>query len=320
MSTVSRCLSAGAFALAFAGVAAGQSSVAVSPFVSYVPSAASNPLLGMALTFGGTTGLAFRGSGDMSISTPSPTANSADPSAPAAAGVRPWAADADAVLFLGGLGGGATMFSHTLAPYLFTGLGVVGGDSSGHNVVHNGWGYGAGATIPLGLDADLFGEARWRMSRYVLPTSKGAPDSKSELRFGLAFHVGGSSQPDRRDRRPRRYRDDEDADYATSRAPVAPAAAPIIVQAPAPVIVQAPPPTVIAAPPPQQQVIVVPQSEPANVTRINVNLPGSMHWPWGSSRQRANDRQRQRDDNRVQSGTAGTTVTVIRPRRRERRP
>jgi len=310
----------------FAGVAAGQSSVAVSPFASYVPIAAANPLLGMALTFGGTTGLALRGSGDMSISNPSPSTNSADPAAPATTpatpGVRPWAADADAMLFLGGLGGGATTFSHTLAPCLFTGLGVVGGDSSGSNVVHNGWSYGAGATIPLGLDADVFGEARWRMARYVLPTSKGSPGSKSELRFGLAFHVGGSSQPDRRERRPRRYSDDDDADYsAASRArnaPVAPAAAPIIVQAPAPVIVQAPPPTVVTAPP-QQQVIVVPAAEPTHVTRINVNLPNSMHWPW-SSRQRANDRQRQRNDARTRRGTSSTTVTVIKPRSREPEP
>src|SRR5262245_25875293 len=54
-------------------VAIAQSSVAISPFVSYVPSAATNPLAGMALTFGGTTGLALRGSADLSVSNPEKT-------------------------------------------------------------------------------------------------------------------------------------------------------------------------------------------------------------------------------------------------------
>lgn len=310
MSTVRRCLFAGSIAVASAHVAAGQSSVAVSPFMSYVPSAASNPLVGMALTFGGTTGLAFRGSADMSISNPTATTTTSTAGASATpAGVRPWGADADAVLFLGGLGGGATMFSHTLAPFLFSGLALVGGDSAGSNVVHNGWSYGAGATIPLGLDADIFGEARWRMSRYVLPTSKNAPASTSELRFGLSFHVGGSSPADRPERRRRGYRDDEDG-YVVAPA-AAPATAPVIVQAPAPVIVQSPPP---------QEVIVEPAPQPTSVTRINVNL-GSTGWPWQSSHERYGrsdrDRQEQRADTRTGSAAG---VIIIRPRRRDRRP
>src|SRR5205814_4827023 len=141
-------------------------------------------------------------------------------------GYRPWGADADAILFLGGLGGGATMFSHTLSPYLFSGIGLTGGDSAGNNVVRNGWSYGAGATIPLGLDADVFGEARWRMSQYVLPTAKNAPSSKSELRFGLSFHVGGggssnqpSSGPSRRRRQRRTERDDESNDVTVHTPP-----------------------------------------------------------------------------------------------------
>ncbi|TMG82931.1 MAG: hypothetical protein E6H78_13625, partial [Betaproteobacteria bacterium] len=165
------CLAPGARGLA-------QSSVAISPFVSYVPRAATNPLAGMALTFGGTTGLALRGSAD--ISTKNPRLDSAS-----AGTYRPWGADADLMVFLGGLGGGATVFSRSLSPYVFTGLAMIGNDSAGRNVVHNGWSYGAGASIPLGFDADVFGEARWRMSQYVLPTSKGAPDASSEMRFGL---------------------------------------------------------------------------------------------------------------------------------------
>lgn len=240
-------------------VARGQSSVAVSPFVSYVPSAATNPLAGFALTFGGTTGLALRGGADMSISNPKPVS---DPAGVATGGYRPWSADADAMLFLGGLGGGATVFSRALSPYLFSGIGLLGGDSAGVNVTHSGWSYGAGATIPLGLDADLFGEARWRMSQYVLPTAKDAPDSKSELRFGLSFHVGGSEPDDRRRRRGHRM-DDDDYD---DRAPVTPVV--VVPQAPAPQ-----PQTVVVTPaqPAPQTVVVVPQPEPQ--PRVSISFP-----------------------------------------------
>lgn len=274
-------------------VAVAQSSVAVSPFVSYIPSAVTNPLVGMSLTFGGTTGLALRGSADMSISTP--RTNAADAGA-STGGTRPWAGDADVVLFLNGLGGGATMFSQTLAPYLFSGISLFGGDSAGVNVVNNGWSYGAGATIPLGLDADLFGEARWRMSKYVLPTSHMAPDSKSELRVGLSFHVGGSRESDRPVPRRRHARYDED-DYVDAE-PVVTQAAPVIVQAPAPVIVQAPAPVIVQSQP--QTVVVAP---PQRVTNINLNIP-----VWG---RRSGHRVVQRVD----------TVVVTRPRvlRRTRR-
>ncbi|HMC54081.1 MAG TPA: hypothetical protein VKH19_02825 [Gemmatimonadaceae bacterium] len=251
-------------------VAVGQSSVAISPFVSYVPSAASNPLAGFALTFGGTTGLALRAGADMSLSNP----DLVDSSAIGVNRYRPWSADADAMLYLGGLGGGATVFSRALAPYVFAGIGLMGGDSSGVNVVHNGWSYGAGATIPLGLDADVFGEARWRMTKYVMPTSNNAPDSRSELRFGLSFHVGGSSPQ----RRPRGYRDD---DYDDRVVEVAPAQQPVIVQ-------QAPQPQTVVVMQPAPQPVVIVQPDPEPQTQINVNLPGSVVW---GSRRRHRDRQ-----------------------------
>ena len=38
---------------------------------------------------------------------------------------------------------------------------------------------------------DLFGESRWRMSRYVLPTAQLAPKPTNEFRVGVSFHVGG---------------------------------------------------------------------------------------------------------------------------------
>jgi hypothetical protein len=237
--------------------AVGQSSVAISPFVSYIPSAERNPLAGLALTFGGTTGLALRGSAALSLSNP-------DSNASGNGGYRPWSADADALLFLGGLGGGATVFSRALAPYLFSGIGLAGGDSSGVNVVHNGWSYGAGATIPLGLDADVFAEARWRMTEYVLPTAKDAPDSRSELRFGLSFHVGGSSSPAReRSRRGRYGYDEDDADeQVVQQAAPAPPPQTIIVQQPQPqtVVVQQPAPVIVQQQEPQT--IIVREQEP----------------------------------------------------------
>jgi hypothetical protein len=202
-------------------VAFAQSSVAISPFVSYVRNSTTNPLAGIALTFGGTTGLALRGSADMSIANPDSSVGSGR--------YRPWGGDADALLFLGGLGGGATVFSRALSPYVFAGIGMTGGDSVGRNVVNHNWSYGAGATIPLGWDADIFGEARWRMSQYVLPTSRGAPDSRGELRFGLSFHVGGSSQPVSRPRRRVVYDDDGDEQVVVARQPE-----PVVITQPAP--------------------------------------------------------------------------------------
>lgn len=237
--------------------AGAQSSVAVSPFVSYIPSAATNPLAGFALTFGGTTGLALRSSAEMSISTPRVD------SAAATGGYRPWGADADAMLFLGGLGGGATVFSRALSPYVFAGIGLTGRDSAGRNVVGHGWSYGAGATIPLGFHAGVFGEVRWRLSEYVLPTSDGAPDSKSSMRFGLSFNVGGGGSgvaPTPR-RRHRMAEADDDVEYV-----VTPAPAPQVVvveQQPAPepvIIVQEQPaqdPVVIVQQPPVQEPVVV---------------------------------------------------------------
>lgn len=269
--------------------AGGQSSVAVSPFVSYVPSAATNPLAGFALTFGGTTGLALRSSAEISISNPR-----VDSAAGMTGGYRPWGADADAMLFLGGLGGGATVFSRALAPYVFAGIGLTGGDSAGTNVVNHGWSYGLGATIPLGLHADVFGEARWRMNEYVLPTSQGAPDSKSEMRFGLAFHVGGggSGVAPRPRRRHRMAEQDDDVEYVVTPAP-APAPQVIVVEQQA-----APEPIVIMQEQPAPEPVVIVQQQPAEpvIVTTEEQAPTILH-PRGRTRR-----------------TTVTTVTPTQPR------
>jgi len=275
-----------------------QSNVTVSPFVSYVPSAATNPLAGMSLTFGGTTGLALRTSADVSLSSPR-VADSANANG-YTGGARPWAADADVMLLLSSLfgGGGPTAFNHTFSPYLFSGIGMVGGDSAGRNVVHNGWSYGAGALVPLGQDADIFGEARWRMSQYVLPTAKDAPDSRSELRFGVAFHVGGSPAPRRR------YADNYDDEVVT--APVIqPQQQPVIVQQAPPVIVQQQPEVVQE---PEREVIV--RERPQRVNEININL--------GHSRV-VHHRVVQRVYRRAPRQTTTVVTRVITPDMRRRR-
>ncbi|MGH7637595.1 MAG: hypothetical protein ACREOK_08075 [Gemmatimonadaceae bacterium] len=269
--------------------AGGQSSVAVSPFVSYVPSAATNPLAGFALTFGGTTGLALRSSAEISISNPR-----VDSAAGMTGGYRPWGADADAMLFLGGLGGGATVFSRALAPYVFAGIGLTGGDSAGTNVVNHGWSYGLGATIPLGLHADVFGEARWRMNEYVLPTSQGAPDSKSEMRFGLAFHVGGggSGVAPRPRRRHRMAEQDDDVEYVVTPAP-APAPQVVVVEQQA-----APEPVIIVQEQPAPEPIVIVQQQPSEpvIVTTEEQAPTILH-PRGRARR-----------------TTVTTVTPAQPR------
>jgi cell wall-associated NlpC family hydrolase len=167
-----------------ATVTAQQSDVTVSPFVSFLPTAGASPLAGLALTLAGNSGLALRASGHLSLQASSNDAFSG------ASGMRPWGGDADAILFLGGryMGG----YNHTISPYVFSGLGIAGRDSLGSTVTTNNWSYGAGLNVPLGSVVDLFGESRWRMSRYVLPTAAGAPSPTTEFRFGISFHVGSS--------------------------------------------------------------------------------------------------------------------------------
>ncbi len=174
-------------------VAAGaQSQVTISPFMSVLPAGGASPLAGLALTLGGAqTGFGLRASGNLALQSSNTSPFTSDQT-------RPWGADADALLFLGGRGSGSSRLA--LAPYVFAGVGVTSTDSLGFADRTSNWSYGAGLAVPFGSALDLFGEARWRMSQFMLPTASDAYSPTTELRFGVSFHVGGSSDDDARPR------------------------------------------------------------------------------------------------------------------------
>jgi cell wall-associated NlpC family hydrolase len=193
---------AAAIATPLLSVRAQQSDLSVSPFVSFLPSAGTSPLAGLALTVAGNSALGLRASAHMALD------NSYSSGFGTAGAFRPWGADADAVFSIGGHAFGT--YNRTIAPFVFVGVGTASTDSAGIRAFRSNWSYGAGLTVPLGAAIDLFGESRWRMSRYVLPTASFAPTPTTELRFGLSFHVGGGgrSAPPARTRRPREARVD----------------------------------------------------------------------------------------------------------------
>ncbi len=161
--------------------------VTVAPFVSFLPATGASPLAGLAITLAGNGPIALRASGHLSLENTNGSTLTGN-------AIRPWGGDADAVLFLGGRGIGG--YRSGFAPYLFAGVGVAGNDSLGlgRTTITNNWSYGAGLTVPLGSSVDVFGESRWRMSRFVLPTSQLAPTPTTELRLGLSLHLGGGSR------------------------------------------------------------------------------------------------------------------------------
>ena len=170
-----------------------QSDLSISPFVSFLPAAGGNPLAGLALTLAGNGGLGLRASAHLALE------NSPNNGFGTTSSIRPWGADADAVLSLGRAVGG---YNRGFAPFVFAGVGTAAKDSAGYRVTRSNWSYGAGTSIPLGHAIDVFGEARWRMSQYVLPTASSAPSPTNEIRIGLSLHVGGEWT----ERRPRRAR------------------------------------------------------------------------------------------------------------------
>jgi hypothetical protein len=192
-SVVTAALSAASLCAAAGTAAAQQSQLAVSPFMSVLPAGGASPLAGLALTLGGAqSAFAIRARGTLALQNSNTTLFNTGET------YRPWAADADALFFLGVHDG----YRPSIAPFVFTGVGTASTDSLGYNVRQSGWSYGAGLQLPLGSAIDLFGESRWRMSRFVLPTADQAPSPTTEFSFGVNFHVGGSpSQPEHSRRR-----------------------------------------------------------------------------------------------------------------------
>jgi hypothetical protein len=167
-----------------------QSGITLSPFVSFLPTAGASPLAGLALLLGENGGLGIRGSAQMALD----NSNNAFANL---GSIRPWGADADAVLNLGSRG---------FSPFVFAGLGLKSADSLGTRITHRNWSYGAGATLHLSSAIGIFGEGRWRMSSYVLPTADLAPSPTREIRVGVSFRVGGSSSSSSGRRYPRERR------------------------------------------------------------------------------------------------------------------
>ena len=168
--------------------------VSLSPFVAFLPRGNAGPMTGLALMLssgplalraGGHLSLQDRGAPSVSSSAP----NSAPSSASSyASTTRSWGADADAIAFLETISYGDLM---SFAPYVFTGVSTAAVDSASLRINRQGWSYGGGLALPLGSALGVFGEWRWRMSRFMWPNSDGAPSPVSEVRIGVAFHIGG---------------------------------------------------------------------------------------------------------------------------------
>ena len=164
-----------------AAAGAQQPDVSLSPFVSFLPAGTAGPMTGLSLMFSGGP-LALRAGGHIALQDRAPVSSSA-----AGVTMRPWGADADAVAYL-------ESYSYrdrvAFTPYVFAGVSTGAVDSGTARVTRQGWSYGGGMALPVVSAIGLFGEWRWRMSRYVMPNSDGAPPATSEVRVGMTFHVG----------------------------------------------------------------------------------------------------------------------------------
>lgn len=156
--------------------------VTLNPFVTFIPSQASGPMTGLSLSLASGP-LALRGGGHISLRD-----RNAAAAANSAVSTRPWGADADLLAYFQSFLYGSHV---AFTPYVFAGVGTSSVDSGAYRLNRQSWSYGAGASLPLVSALGAFAEARWRMSRFVLPSAAGAPSPTNEVRFGFAFHVGG---------------------------------------------------------------------------------------------------------------------------------
>jgi NlpC/P60 family len=180
----SQCSAVGVMALAASAVVVGAQqpdiNVTLNPFVTLMPRT-SGPMTGLAITLAGGP-LAIRAGGHISLQE-----RGAAGATNAAAATRPWGADADALAYLESFTYGDFV---RFTPYVFTGVSTAAVDSGSLRLVHQGWSYGGGMALPIGSVVGLFGEMRWRMSRFVLPDAADAPTPVSEVRLGVAFRIG----------------------------------------------------------------------------------------------------------------------------------
>ena len=180
----------GVFAIATSLATAGaqQSEVSLSPFVTFLPTGTASPMAGLALSIAGGP-IALRAGGHVSLQDRTVfTTGSASTSIVTA---RPWGADADALAYLESYTYGDRI---GFTPYVFAGLSTSAVDSAARRMVRQGWSYGGGVTVPVAGVLGLFGETRWRMSKYVMPNANDAPPASTEFRIGVSFRIGGGGR------------------------------------------------------------------------------------------------------------------------------
>ena len=167
---------------ALAPTAAQTPGVSLSPFLTFLPTGSSSPSAGLSMTVSGGP-IALRAGGHLSLEE-----RNSLPDVSSSTVMRPWGADADALAFLESYSyGGRIAFT----PYALVGIGTAVVDTGSRRFDRQGWSYGMGTTIPVGRAVGLFGEARWRMSEFVLPSADHAPPTSREFRVGMSFRVGG---------------------------------------------------------------------------------------------------------------------------------
>src|SRR6185436_12344089 len=147
-------------------LAAQQRGAALSPFATLYPSGNPQTMAGLAFSLGGGM-LALRAGAHMAVQEHTRSDVSS-----VASSLKPWGADADALLYLERLSYGEHL---SFSPYVFTGIGASAIDSGTTRVSRHDWSYGGGLNLPLGGAFSMFGEGRWRLSRFVLPNARDAP-------------------------------------------------------------------------------------------------------------------------------------------------
>jgi hypothetical protein len=170
-----------------------QSDVSFSPFINF-PGSGLSPVAGASLTLAGNTTFGLRGGAHIALQ------NRDSSLVPRSGWIRPWGADADALISMGGRAFGAV--NRSPSAFVFAGVGVGGRDSAGMRFGKN-WSYGAGTMLPLGSRLDMFGETRKRIVGFVLPTSKLNPVRTREFRLGMSVHLAPAAPGYRGQGRPR---------------------------------------------------------------------------------------------------------------------